>query len=320
MHRKRSSEGLFTLILVGFLCKTIAHAEDWPQFLGPRANGISTETNLLQKWPEKGPPSLWQKEIGTGYSAPSVRGELLVLHHRLKNEEVVEAFDRKTGEPRWRYAYPSEFVDPYGYNNGPRCTPSLTSNRCYTFGAEGRLVCTELSSGKMIWQRDTAKEWTIPPAFFGVGSTPVLESNRLFVMVGGQPNSGMVAFDASTGKTLWESVGKSNWEGVPMTAWPGERKVVWQTAEKQASYATPVLATFHGKRHLLCVMRQGLVSVDPQSGDVNFSFWFRSRLNDSVNAMNPVVQGDHILISAAYYKVGSVLLKVRPDNKGVDEV
>jgi outer membrane protein assembly factor BamB len=36
--------------------------------------------------------------------------------------------------------------------------------------------------------------------------------------------------------------------------------------------------------------------------------------------MNPVVQDDLILISGAYYKVGAVLLKVRPDGKGVDEV
>jgi len=297
-----------------------AHAEDWPQFLGPRANGISTETNLLEKWPTNGPPVVWQKKIGTGYSAPSVRDRLLVLHHRVKEEEVVEAFDAASGTPKWRHGYPSQFVDPYGYNNGPRCTPLLTSNRCYTFGAEGRLVCTELASGKLIWERDTAKDWTIPAAFFGVGSTPVLESNRLFVMVGGQTNSGIVAFDAETGKTVWEAVGKDNWEGVPMTAWPGERKVAWQVWEKQASYATPVLATIHGKRHLLCLMRQGLVSLDPSTGAVDFSFWFRSRLNDSVNAMNPVVQGDLILISGAYYKVGSVLLRVKPDGKSLEEV
>ena len=317
-HSKRAR--LPALLIAFISLSLVTRAEEWPQFLGPTANGISTETNLLDKWPEKGPPIVWQKQIGTGYSAPSLRNGLLVLHHRLKDEEIIEAFDATSGTGRWRYAYPSQFVDPYGYNNGPRCTPLLTSNRCYTFGAEGRLLCTDVTSGRLIWQRDTAKEWTIPPAFFGVGSTPVLESNRLFVMVGGQTNSGMVAFDAATGKTLWESVGAQNWTGVPMTGWPGERKIAWQAWEKQASYATPVLATFHGKRHLLCLMRQGLVSVDPVNGTVNFSFWFRSRLNDSVNAMNPVVLEDMILISAAYYKVGSVLLKVRPDNKGVDEL
>jgi outer membrane protein assembly factor BamB len=263
---------------------------------------------------------LWEKKIGTGYGAPSVVGNRLVLHHRIDDDEVVECFAADNGKSLWRFAYPSQFVDPYGYNNGPRCTPLLTSNFCYTFGAEGRLVCLELESGKAVWQRDTAADFNVPPAFFGVGSTPVLEEGLLIVMVGGQPNSGMVAFDALTGRTVWESVGQANWEGVPMSGWPGERTVHWQPREKQASYSTPVAATIHGRRQILCLMRQGLVSLDPKTGAVNFSFWFRSTVNDSVNAMSPVVVDDLIFISAAYYKIGSVLLRVKPDGKGVEEI
>ena len=30
----------------------------------------------------------------------------------------------------------------------------------------------ELATGKIIWQRDTRKDWRVPTAFFGVGSTP----------------------------------------------------------------------------------------------------------------------------------------------------
>src|SRR5215471_455564 len=137
--------------------------EDWPQFLGPRANGTSLESGLLESWPTNFVSTrlLWAKEIGTGYSAPSVRGEQIVLHHRLGDEEVVESFQAATGKPVWRHAYPSHFIDPYGYNNGPRSTPLLTSNRCYTFGAEGKLACLDLSSGKLVWQRDTAADFEI---------------------------------------------------------------------------------------------------------------------------------------------------------------
>src|SRR5438445_6588800 len=294
--------------------------EHWPQFLGPRANGISAETGLLDRWPTNGPPLVWEKKIGTGYSAPSVRGNLLVLHHRLGEEEIVEGFEAATGKPIWRYAYPSHFIDPYGYNNGPRGTPLLTAERCYTFGAEGKLVCLDLKTGKLVWQRDTSVDWNVPPAFFGVGSSPILEGNLLLVMVGGQPNAGMAAFEPRTGKTVWESVGEKNWQGQPMAGWPGERTVKWQPWEKQASYATPVAATIHGQRHVLCLMRQGLVSLNPINGAVNFSFWFRSPATDSVNAMDPVVVDDLILLSAAYYKIGSVLLRVKPDGKGVEEV
>jgi outer membrane protein assembly factor BamB len=297
-----------------------ASAGDWPRLLGPTANGNSTETGLLEKWPTNGPPLLWSQKIGTGYGAPSVRDDLLVLHHRLAGDEIVQAFEAGSGKPVWRYAYPSHFVDPYGYNNGPRSTPLLTQDRCYTFGAEGRLVCLERRTGRRVWERDTAKDWNVPEAFFGVGSTPLLEDNLLIVMVGGQPNSGVVALDAATGKSVWESVGEETWQGKSMTGWPGEPIIHWSRAWKQASYSTPVAATIHGKRHLLCLTRQGLVSLDPKTGRVRFSFWFRSRLNDSVNAMNPVVQDDLIFISGAYYHVGSVLLRVKPDGDGVEEV
>lgn len=297
-----------------------AEDEDWPQFLGPRANGISGETGLLDAFPEGGPALVWRKAVGTGYSAPSVRGRRLVLHHRLAEEEIVECFDAGTGRSLWRHAYPSRFIDPYGYNNGPRATPLLTSNRCFTFGAEGRLLCLDLETGKRVWQRDTQKDWRVPEPFFGVGSSPILEGDRLIVMVGGQPNAGVVAFDAATGRTRWESVGKQNWQGVVTTGWRVERPYTWTGEEKLASYATPVAATIHGRRHVLCLMRQGLVSVDPADGRVNFSFWFQSQVNESVNAMTPVVHHDLVLISAAYYRIGAALLRVRSDGRTVETV
>lgn len=307
-----------TLLLT--LCASLA--ADWPQFLGPTADGKSTETNLLSRFPPGGPPLVWQRDIGTGYSAPSVRAGKLILHHRVKNDEVVEAFALPRGTPLWKYAYPTSFIDPFGYNNGPRCTPLLTSNRCYTFGAEGKLLCLDLSNGKLVWQRDTQKDWEVPEAFFGVGSSPTLEGGKIIVMVGGQPNSGVVAFHPETGKTLWETVGEKNWQGQPMIGWPGARLVDWRRFrhDKQASYATPVAATVHGERLVFCLMRQGLVALDPGDGSVNFSYWFRSTADESVNAANPIVVADTVFISGAYYRVGSVLLKISADRKSVAPV
>lgn len=309
-----------TLVALFFLAALTASAEDWPRFLGPRADATSTETNLLEKFPAEGPKIVWAAKVGTGYSAPSVRDGRLILHHRVGGEEIVQAFDALTGKPGWSHNYPSRFTDPYGYNNGPRCSPLLSDKFCYTFGAEGKLVCVDLKTGKLVWQRDTAKDFEIPEAFFGVGSTPILENNLLIVMVGGQPDAGVVAFDAATGTNVWQSVGEKNWTGVPMSGWPGERTVKWVRHEKQASYATPVAATINGERQILCLTRQGLVSLKPATGEVNWSFWFRSQLNDSVNASQPVVIGNRILISGAYYRVGSVLLEPAADNKSVKEI
>jgi outer membrane protein assembly factor BamB len=289
---------------------------DWPWFLGPEHTGISTETGLLPQWRAEGPPLVWSIDVGTGYSAPSVRGERLVVHHRQDANEVVECVDALTSKPRWRYDYPSRFSDPYGYNNGPRCSPLLTEDRCYTLGAEGKLVCLKLDDGGHVWTRDLLKDFQVPEGFFGVGATPILEGDRLIVLVGGQPNSGVVALDAATGKTQWESVGRDTWNGVPDERgdpyeWIGDEMVV--------SYSSPIAATIHGRRHVLCLMRQGLVSVDPADGRVNFKYWFRSDVHESVNAARPVVVNDTILLSAAY-RVGSSLLRVKPDGKSYDVV
>ena len=305
-----------------FLSTQPLFSDDWPQFLGPNANGISAEKGLIDSFPASGPPLVWEKQIGNGYSAPSVSAGKLVLHHRIGAEEIVEAFNPADGKSIWRYAYPSKFVDPYGYSNGPRCTPLLTTDRCYTFGAEGKLLCLELDTGKKVWERDTQKDWEVPEAFFGVGSTPIIEGDLLIVMVGGQPNSGVVAFNKNTGEAVWEGVGEKNWQGQPMTGWRGERTVDWKRfrQDKQASYSTPVAANVNGERLIFCLMRQGLVAVSPTNGAVKFSYWFRAEVDESVNAANPVVISNHVFISTAYYRVGSALLKVLPGNREIEPV
>ena len=311
--------------LLALLSLTLtAAAADWPEFLGPNRDNTSPETGLLEKWPDKGLPIVWDRDIGTGYSAPSVRDGMLVLHHRVGDKERVEAMDGSTGKPLWAYEYTTQFRDPFGYNNGPRCAPLLTDEHCYTFGAEGVLVCLERKTGKHVWHRITQQDFDVPEAFFGVGSSPVLEDGKIIVQMGGQPNAAVVAFDAKTGKTLWQNGGEKTWAGALMKGWPGEPFVKWDVShpafQRQASYCTPVLATIHGQRHVLVVTRQGLVSLDPATGEHRFSFWFRAVQDSSVNAMTPVVKDYHILLSSAYYNHGSVLLRVRPDGKGVDEV
>lgn len=290
-------------------------ADNWSKFLGERGDSTSSETNLVERWDASGPKLSWSVPIGTGYSAPSVRGNRLFVHHRKADKEIVDCLDASTGTKIWSYAYQSDFVDPFGYNNGPRATPLVTEDHCFTLGAEGKLLCLNVASGKKVWERDTNKEWTIPQAFFGVGSSPLIHSNKLVVMIGGQPNSGVVAVSPQTGKTIWESVGLSNWQAKPMHGWPGELKVEWKLHEKQASYASPVPAIIHGKERILCLMRQGLVAIDPSNGLVDDSFWFRARVNESVNASNPIVLENGIFISSAYYRSGSVMLDVDPKDR-----
>lgn len=290
--------------------------EDWPCFLGTLGTGVSKETNWLKSWPEGGLTTAWSKRLGTGYSAPSVMGNRLVVVHRPRgNEDIIDCLRADNGDPLWQFKYTTEYEDRYAYNNGPRCTPLLTKTRVFTFNPEGKLFCLDLVTGKQIWARDCGQDFRIPDDenFFGVGCTPILEGNLLIVLVGGQPNSGVVAFNAETGDTVWQSVGKKTWDGVD-TGGSIKPKYEWTGTESLYSYSSPIAATIHGKRHVLCLMRQGLVSLDPTDGSENFKFWFRPKERESVNAARPVVIGDKIFLSAAY-KAGSALLQVEPSGK-----
>lgn len=304
-------------IIVAVVVSLPVQGGDWPWFLGPQHTGVVDEENLHLDWTKTPPRVLWKQPIGTGYSAPSIIGDRLVIHHREDDAEIISCRSTTDGQQLWRQSYPSTFQDPYGYNNGPRCSPVLTADRCYTLGAEGMLTCTAMDDGRVIWQVALNDTFQIPEWFFGMGCSPLLDGNRLIVLVGGQPESGVVAFNAADGTVLWQSVGKSTWDGCP-TEVPGET-YEWTGDEMLVSYSSPIIATLHGKRHLLCLMRQGLVSLDPESGREYFHHWFRPKVHESVNAARPLVIGDRIFLSAAY-DLGSVLLQVGPSGTDVTTV
>ena len=94
----------------------------------------------------------------------------------------------------------------------------------------------------------------------------------------------------------------------------GYRKYRWTGEEQVVSYSSPIIATIHDKKYLLCLMRQGLVSLNPATGRENFKYWFRARVPESVNAARPLVINDKVFLSISY-RVGSALLQVQPNGK-----
>jgi outer membrane protein assembly factor BamB len=268
-----------------------AAGADWPQFMGPSRNGVSEETGLLQTWPKEGPPVVWQREVGSGFSAPVVAGDRLIVFHRLGNKELVQCLDAATGKGKWETGYATGYTDDYGKGDGPRSTPSIAGNLVFTLGAEGVLHALELETGKIIWKRALMDDYAVPKNFFGVGTSPLLEGSLVLVNVGGK-GAGIVALDKDTGKE------------------------VWKATDDGASYSSPVAATIQGTRHVFFFTRDGLVSVDPSNGAVRFRKHWRSRNPASVNAATPLVVDDHLFLSASY-NTGAVWLRVRADS--VDE-
>jgi hypothetical protein len=109
----------------------------------------------------------------------------------------------------------------------------------------------------------------------------------------GARGSGIVAFDKDTGKE------------------------VWKATDDGASYSSPVAATLDGVRHVLFFTRQGIVSLDPATGEVRFRKFWRSRMNASVNAAAPVVAGEQAFFTSCY-DTGAILVRAKKD--GLEEI
>lgn len=277
----------FGIVLLALaLAGAIQAASDWPEFLGPHRNGTSTETGLIRSWPKEGPPVLWTRSVGAGFSGPVVSGGRLVLFHRLNDEEVVECLDAATGKKHWQTASATAYRDDFGFDEGPRATPLVADGRVYTLGAEGHLQCLDLATGQKRWSRELLSEYKVPKGFFGVATSPLLAGAHLLINVGSK-DAGIVAFHKDTGAE------------------------VWRATDHGASYSSPALATLGGNLTAVFLTREGVVIIDPASGKVRYQKHWRSRINASVNAATPVMVGDLVFVSACY-GAGALLLKVTP--------
>lgn len=274
---------------------------DWPNFLGPTHDGVSTETCVLshfeQPIPDRPHPQLvWSIEKGESYSAPSIKDKKLILFHRMNNNEIVECLDAENGELYWTYSYPTTYRDKFNYLNGPRATPSISENRVYTLGAQGMLHCFDLNTGHLYWQRNLARTFEADEDFFGFTSSPLVEANTVFINLGGNKGACVAAFNKHIGALEWLS--GSLWG---------------------RSYATPIVANMYDRRILFVFAGGmskppvgGLLGIDPASGKIHFRFPWRSPRYFSVNASSPVVSGNHVFISSSYDIYGA-MLEIQPD-------
>ena len=145
-------------------------AGDWPQFLGPTRNAVSTETGLAKSWPEKGPPVVWERDVGEGFSArssPAARwsSSIASATKRSSRGSTPQPASR-AGSSLTRRSTRTTTARA----TGPRSTPVVAGGKVYTLGAEGMLHCLDLKEGKKVWEKSLAKEYDLPESFFGIAT------------------------------------------------------------------------------------------------------------------------------------------------------
>lgn len=273
------------LLLSGGLALPLrAAATDWPQFLGPKRNGSTVETNFAGAWPKDGPPLVWERKVGEGFSGPVVSGSKLILFHRIEGRETVECLDARTGKALWKVDYPTPYRDDFGFDEGPRATPAISGDTVLTFGAEGMFHGWTLDQGVKRWSVDTKATFGSSKGFFGRACSPVVEGNAVILNLGGRDGAGIVALDKTTGKLLWKAT------------------------TDEASYSSPVVATVQGRRRVFVITREAFMALEPDDGKTIFRYPWRPSMNASVSAAAPLILGDLLFISASY-GTGATLLR-----------
>ncbi len=268
--------GVLALIAAG----TVAKADDWTQWRGPKRDGVSREKGLLKAWPAGGPKLAWQvKDIGSGYSTPVVVGNrLYVLSNEGLENEFVRAYSAASGKLIWstRLGAVGNPKQQPSYP-GSRSTATVDGKVLYALGSDGDLACVETATGKLVWKKSLRTDFGGTAGIWAYSESPLVDGNKVIVSPGSE-SAAMVALDKKTGATLWK------------TAIPGE---------KVASYASAVATELGGVRQYVQYLTKGVVGVEAATGKLLWSFDKTLDTRFNMHALTPLTSANLVYTGAA---------------------
>ena len=305
----------FCLLLscICVLVPAFAPADDWPQWMGSRMDGVWRETGIIEKFPDGGPKVLWRMPIGAGYTGPSVAAGKLFVMDRTKDDEKglgvennirkvgeipggerVQCLDVSSGKEIWSHQYDAPYK--IAYPTGPRCTPTVDDDRVYTLGAMGHLICFKSESGEVVWEKKLTEVYGTRPPPWGYSSHPIVDGPRLIVPVGGE-GSAVVCFDKLTGEEKWKALTSTD-----------------------VAYAPLMFYEDKGERQLLVWHGDGVDSLNSESGEHYWNVIFPEKKAQAAatTIVTPRFVGNRYFISE-YYS-GSLLLEIGSRPPSVKEV
>jgi len=284
-----------------------ATSQDWPQWQGPERNGVWTESGILDVIPEAGLKPLWKAEIAGGYAGPAVAdGKVFISDYlrragdaspnpgrrsELQGDERITCLNAKTGEPIWQRSFPCSYK--MSYAGGPRATPTVDGDRVYVLGAEGNLRCLSTETGDDVWEKDLKADYGLELCpMWGYAAHPLVTGDTLYTLAGGN-GSVVVALNKNTGKEKWKALSASE---------PG--------------YCPPTLIEAGGTQQLIVWHPESLNSLNPETGEVYWSFPMEPAYRMSIVA--PIKHGDFLYATAL--QGTSLLLRLDSESPQATEV
>ncbi len=261
----------------------------WPQWRGPRRDGISPEKGLLPVWPQNGPPLLWKADsLGTSWSSPVVVGERLYLTGDVGDDLVIFALDYN-GQIRWRAKNGRAWTGPYP---GARACCAWSEGRLYSLNAHGRLACLDAASGRELWTVDILEKFAAKNITWALSECLLVDGPRVIVTPGGS-KALMAALDKRTGETLWTTE--------PLR---GDR----------TSHCSPILFRYAGRRLIAnCSSAHGF-GVDADTGKLLWTIPLRNP--HGVNVATPIY-GSGCLFHVTPYAEHGRLYRLHADQQDI---
>ena len=295
-----------TLLLVLAHCTTALRAgENWPQFRGPRGDGISDAKALPLSWSETN-NVVWKTPIhGRSWSSPVVWGNQVWV--TTANDDGTELFAvclaRDTGKVvhDLKLFQLAKQTDIRKFNTYASPTPVLEDGRLYvTFGSPGT-ACVDTKTGKILWERRDLE----CNHFRGAGSSPVIFENLMFMNFDGSDHQFIIALDKKSGSTVWRKDRSVDYKDLDANGKPQA------DGDYRKAFSTPHVAMLDGQAVLISQGAKAAYAYAPRDGR---ELW-RVEERTSHSASSQPVSGHGLVILATGWSKGQ-LLAIKPGKTG----
>ena len=250
---------------------------DWPQWRGPRRDGISDEKGLLQSWPDGGPKLLWKTDgLGKGWSSPIIVGKRIFITGDVYNDLVVFALDR-SGTVKWKVNNGRAWKGPYP---GSRACCVFSEGRLYNMNAYGRVVCLDAESGQESWAVNILERFDGRNITWALSECLLVDGRNLIVTPGGK-KALMAALDKLTGRTIWTTE--------PL-------------GDDRTSHCSPILFRYAGRRLISSCSSAHGFGVDADTGKLLWTVPLKNP--DGVNVSTPVYGSGCVYYVTPYAELG----------------